>query len=77
MRPLKLKHGHGASALFGWTDSAFDPRCHEREFLLKSAQDRETWLGWLFQAKKRFGLCVLDYMVTSNHIHLLVYDRRN
>jgi putative transposase len=28
----------------------------------------------LFEAKKRFGLVVLDYMVTSNHIHLLVYD---
>ena len=32
-------------------------------------------MGWLSEAKKRFGLCVLDYMVTSNHIHLLVYDR--
>jgi len=27
-----------------------------------------------FEAKKRFGLCVLDYMVTCNHIHLLVKD---
>ena len=50
-------------------------RCHERKFLLKFAQDRQGWIGWLFEAKKRFGLCVLDYMVTSNHIHLLVYDR--
>jgi putative transposase len=23
---------------------------------------------------KRFGLCVLNYMVTSNHVHLLVKD---
>ena len=30
---------------------------------------------WLFQARKRFGLCVLNYIVTSNHIHLLVRDR--
>jgi len=28
----------------------------------------------LFEAKKRFGLQVLDYVVTSNHIHLLVRD---
>jgi putative transposase len=28
-----------------------------------------------FEAKKRSGLCVPDYRVTSNHIHLLVYDR--
>src|SRR5918996_3440644 len=26
------------------------------------------------EAKKRFGLCVLDYMVTSNHVHLLVKE---
>jgi REP element-mobilizing transposase RayT len=24
------------------------------------------------EAKKRFGLSVLNYMVTSNHVHLLV-----
>ena len=28
----------------------------------------------MFEAKKRFGLCVLNYTVTSNHIHLLVHD---
>jgi REP element-mobilizing transposase RayT len=32
------------------------------------------YLYWLFEAKKRYGLCVLDYMVTSNHVHLLVKD---
>ena len=50
-------------------------RCHERQFLLKFALDRQAWISWLFQARKRFGLCVLDYTVTSNHIHLLVFDR--
>jgi len=50
-------------------------RCHKREFLLKFARDRQTWLRWLFEAKKRYGLCVLNYMVTSNHIHLLVEDK--
>ena len=28
----------------------------------------------MFEAKKRYGLCVLNYVVTSNHIHLLVVD---
>jgi putative transposase len=28
----------------------------------------------LFRARKRFGLCILNYMVTSNHVHLLVKD---
>ena len=49
-------------------------RCHKREFLLKFARDRRRWLAWLFEAKKRYGLCILDYAVTCNHIHLLVED---
>ena len=49
-------------------------RCHQREFLLKFARDRRACVRWLFEAKKRFGLCVLDYMVTSNHVHLLIKD---
>ena len=28
----------------------------------------------MYEAKKRYGLCVLNYIVTSNHIHLLVLD---
>jgi putative transposase len=31
-------------------------------------------MHWLFEAKKRYGLVVLDFMITSNHIHLLVAD---
>lgn len=49
-------------------------RCHKKEFLLKFARDRRLWLQWLFEARKRYGLSVLNYMVTSNHIHLLVRD---
>jgi putative transposase len=49
-------------------------RCHKKEFLLKFAKDRQRWRYWLFEAKKRFGLQVLNYAVTSNHIHLLVVD---
>jgi REP element-mobilizing transposase RayT len=32
------------------------------------------WRHWLFEAKKRYGLCVLNYIATSNHIHMLVVD---
>ena len=35
-------------------------RCRQRKFLLKFARDRRRYLHWLFEAKKRFGLCVLD-----------------
>lgn len=49
-------------------------RCHKREFLLKFVKDRKRWLQWLFEAKRRYGLTILNYVVTSNHIHLLVVD---
>ena len=44
------------------------------DFLLKFERDRLRWKHWLFQARKRYGLCVLNYIATSNHIHLLVQD---
>jgi putative transposase len=47
-------------------------RCHKREFLLKFSKDRRRWLQLLLEAKKRYGLPILNYNVTSNHIHLLV-----
>ena len=49
-------------------------RCHKREFLLKFGRDRRAYRSWLFEAKKRYGLCILNYMVTSNHVHLLLVD---
>ena len=49
-------------------------RCHKREFLLKFEKDRKRWLQWLLEAKRRFGLIILNYAVTSNHVHLLVAD---
>jgi len=49
-------------------------RCHQGGFLFKFAKDRKCWVDWLFEAKKRFGLSILNYIVTSNHVHLLVVD---
>jgi putative transposase len=49
-------------------------RCHKKEFLLKFAKDRDCWLDWLFEAKQRYETCILNYMVTSNHVHLLLLD---
>jgi len=40
-------------------------RCHKREFLLKFAKDRKRWLQWLYEARRRYGLVVLNYAVTS------------
>jgi putative transposase len=47
-------------------NSLFAPIC----FAAKRCRD----LRWVFEAKKLFGVSVLDYRVTSNHIHLLVKD---
>ena len=52
-------------------------RCHQKKFLLKFARDRRRWRHWLFEARRRYRLCVLNYIATSNHIHLLVVDQGN
>lgn len=49
-------------------------RCNKRGFLLKFSKDRSRWIQWLFKAKQRYKLQILDFTVTSNHIHLLVVD---
>ena len=46
-------------------------RCHKKEFLLKFRRDKLIWLHWAHQAKIRYGLIILNFMITSNHIHLL------
>jgi putative transposase len=51
-------------------------RCHKREFFLKFPRDRRRWIEWFYRAKKKYrGFSVIDYMVTSNHVHLLVFDK--
>lgn len=47
-------------------------RCHKKEFLLKFKRDRDRYRYWLYEARKRYGVCILNYMITSNHIHLLI-----
>jgi hypothetical protein len=51
---------------------AWSHLAHQKQFLLKFTRDRRGYLYWLLEATKRFGLCVLDYTVTSNHVHLLL-----
>jgi putative transposase len=49
-------------------------RCHKKDFLLRFRSDRLCWIHWLYQARKRFKVTILNYIVTCNHIHLLVKD---
>ncbi len=46
-------------------------RCHKKEFLLKFRRDKRRWLYWALQAKIRYGLIILNFMLTSNHVHML------
>ncbi len=32
-------------------------------------------MQWLFEAKKRYGLVILNYVVTSKHVHLIVHGK--
>ncbi len=50
-------------------------RCHKKEFLLKFRKDKYLWCRWILEGRKRYDLCILNFMITSNHIHLLVLDR--
>nr|MBP7323287.1 transposase [Deltaproteobacteria bacterium] len=49
-------------------------RCHRKEKLLRFSRDRHRYLHWLYEARKRYGLTLLNYTITCNHVHLLVVD---
>lgn len=49
-------------------------RCHNRNYLLNFKKDRDRYRYWLRESRGRYGLCLLNYILTSNHIHLIVYD---
>jgi putative transposase len=38
-------------------------RCHRKQFLLKFARDRQAWIDWLYEARKRYELSVLNFQV--------------
>lgn len=47
-------------------------RCHNRAFLLKFARDRDTYRRMLREQLSHFKVWLLDYCLTSNHVHLLI-----
>ena len=47
-------------------------RCHNRAFLLKFARDRDAYRVKVRERVQKFDVAVLDYCLTSNHVHLLV-----
>ena len=51
-------------------------RCQERRFLFQWERDRKQYLKRLRQMVKRYPVSVLNYMVTGNHVHLLLWSER-
>lgn len=47
-------------------------RCHNREFLLRFALDRHGYRAKLRERLPQFDVAVLDYCISSNHVHLLL-----
>jgi putative transposase len=47
-------------------------RCHNGEFLLRFACDRDGYRARLRDHLSEFEVALLDYCITSNHVHLLL-----
>jgi len=47
-------------------------RCHNRDFLLRFACDRDEYRARLRDHLADFEVALLDYCITSNHVHLLL-----
>ena len=52
-------------------------RCHDGKFFLRFSKERDTYREWLRTGVLRYGVPVLGYAVTSNHVHIIaeVQDR--
>jgi putative transposase len=52
-------------------------RCHNKGFLLKAGIDRDEYVRLMWEAYRQWDLSILSYVVTSNHVHLLLSSRRH
>lgn len=52
-------------------------RCHDAQFFLRFSKERNVYREWLRIGVQRYGVPVLGYNVTSNHVHVVaeVQDR--
>lgn len=64
----------------GWVDSAsyhITHRCHGKKFLFRFEKYRNYYVRNLYEAQHRYSVDVLNYVVTSNHVHLLVSAQKS
>ncbi|MGC8989664.1 MAG: transposase [Verrucomicrobiia bacterium] len=47
-------------------------RCHNRSRFLQFARDRNAYRDLMIEKLERCDISILDYCLTSNHVHLLV-----
>jgi len=47
-------------------------RCHDRDFLLGKAVDRRQYMNLMWRARCEWDVSILSYILTSNHVHLLL-----
>ncbi len=64
----------GRLKLSEWGCYHITHRCQERRFLLRFETDRKNYIDRLREASIKYSMSVLDYMVTSNHVHLLIFS---
>lgn len=50
-------------------------RCHDGNYYFKASYERDIYMNELRESKKRYKFDLLNYIITSNHVHLLVYCR--
>jgi len=48
-------------------------RCHDRQFLLRFARDRDAYREWLREGVRRHNVPVYGFCVTRNHVHIVVH----
>lgn len=48
-------------------------RCHDRRFLLKFREERDSYREWLRVGVKRYGVSIYGYCITNNHVHVVAH----
>jgi putative transposase len=51
-------------------------RCHNRSFLFRFARDRDEHRERLRKASQKYKVSLLNYSITSNHIHAIAIESR-
>lgn len=47
-------------------------RCHDGRFFLRFGRERDEYRKWLRTGALRYGVSVLGYAITRNHVHVVV-----